>query len=273
VNNPFFGLSEFTGTGLAAQRIARSQLLRPFPHFASVTATLPIGISWYHSLQVSVEKRMSKGLTFQSSWTWSKFMERVDFRNESDDRPEQVISPEDFTHRFVLSAIYELPFGRGKRLFGNAGRFTQALVGGWQLQGWFEGQTGNALGFGNALFTGDIKDIALPVSERTAERWFNVDAGFNRNPQQQLASNLQTLPSLFNGIRADGINNWDLSMFKNFRIGERFTGQLQFQSYNALNHVQFAAPNTNPVNTAFGAIVDEKGHGQRQVTLGFKVLF
>jgi hypothetical protein len=273
VNNPFFGLPEFSGSSLAGQRVARSQLLRPFPHFSSVQATLPIGISWYHSLQVGVEKRMSQGLTFQSSWTYSKFMEQVEFRNVSDDRPEQVISPQDYTHRFVVSAIYEMPFGRGKRLLGNAGRLTDALVGGWQLQGWFEGQTGDVLGFGNALFTGDIKDIELPVSERTAERWFNVDAGFNRNPQQQLASNLQTFPSRLNGVRADGINNWDIALFKNFRITEKYRGQFQLQSYNALNHVQFAAPNTNPVNTAFGQVTAEKGHGQRQITLGVKLLF
>ena len=273
VNNPFFGLPEFAGSSLAGQRIARSQLLRPYPHFTSVTANLPIGTSWYHSLQTGVEKRMSRGLTLQSSWTWSKFMERTEFLNDSDPRPEQVISPQDYTHRFVISTIYELPFGKGKPFLGNANRIVDGLFGGWQLQGWYEGQTGDALGFGNALFTGDLKNIPIPVSERRAERWFNTEAGFNRNPQEQLASNLQTLSSRFTGIRADGINNWDLSFFKNFRIAERATAQFQFQSYNALNHVQFGGPDTNPINTAFGTVVDEKGHGQRQITLGFKLLF
>ena len=273
VLNPFFGMPEFTGSNLAGRNVARSQLLRPFPHFTSITATLPIGVSWFHSMQVAAEKRMSGGITFQSSWTYSKFMERVAYRNDSDPMPEEVISPQDYTHRFVISSIYELPFGKGNKFLGNAGRWTNALLGGWQLQGWFEGQSGDVLGFGNALFTGNLKDIPIPVSERRAERWFNVDAGFNRNPQQQLASNLQGLSSQFGGIRADGINNWDLSLFKNFRIAERATGQFQLQSYNALNHVQFGPPNTSPVNTAFGSITDEKGHGQRQITLGFKLLF
>ncbi len=273
VANPFSGIPEFAGTGLSGQRIGRSQLLRPYPHFTDITANLPIGISWYHSLQVAAEKRMSDGLTFQTSWTWSKFMERVAYSNQTDPLPEQVISPEDFTHRFVISWIYELPVGRGKRLMTDLGGWQQFLFGGWQLQGWFEGQTGNALGFGNALFTGDIRNIPIPLTERRAERWFNVDAGFNRNTAEQLASNIQTFPSGFSGIRADGINNWDLSLFKNFRIKERATAQLRFESYNALNHVQFAAPNTSPANTAFGSIVDEKGHGQRQITLGFKVVF
>jgi hypothetical protein len=81
------------------------------------------------------------------------------------------------------------------------------------------------------------------------------------------------MPSRFNGIRADGINNFDLSMFKNYRVKERYTVQFRLESYNTLNHVQFDAPNTTPTSSAFGTINAEKGHGQRQITLGLKLLF
>lgn len=273
VNNPFFGIPEFTGTGLANQRVGVAQLLRPYPHFGSITASFPAGYSYYHSLQVGVEKRMSNGLTFQTSWTYSKFMEGVSYKNETDLAPEKVISPQDFTHRFVLSSIYEFPFGKGRHFFSNMGNVTDAIFGGWQLQGWYEGQTGDTLGFGNAIFNGDIKSVELPVSERRAERWFNADAGFNRNSAQVLANNIIGISTRFNGIRADGINNFDLSLFKNFRIKERGTIQVRIENYNALNHVQFGAPNTNPVNAAFGSITGEKGHGQRQITLGVKAVF
>jgi hypothetical protein len=273
VNNPFFGIAEFTGTGLANQRVGVAQLLRPYPHFGSISTTLPAGYSYYHSLQVAAEKRMSGGLTFQSSWTYSKFMEAIGYRNETDPAPEKVISDQDYTHRFVLSTIYELPFGRGRRWFSSLGGLRDAVFGGWQLQGWYEGQTGDVLGFGNAIFNGNLKDIELPVSERRAERWFNVDAGFNRNSAEVLVNNLQGLSSRFNGVRADGINNFDLSAFKNFRIKERATLQIRVENYNALNHVQFAGPNTNPINAAFGSITGEKGHGQRQMTFGAKVVF
>jgi len=166
-----------------------------------------------------------------------------------------------------------LPFGRGKRFFPQMNRAVDAVFGGWQAQGWYEGQTGEALGFGNAIFTGDIRNVELPVNQRTAERWFNVDAGFNRNSAAVLANNLIGLSTQFNGIRADGINNFDLSLFKNFQITERSRLQLRFENYNALNHVQFAAPNTNSINAAFGSITGEKGHGQRQVTIGAKLMF
>lgn len=273
VNNPFFGLAEFTGTGLANQRVGVGQLLRPFPHFGNITVNLPAGYSYYHSLQVAAEKRMSNGLTFQSSWTWSKFMEGSGYLNDTDPFLEKVISDQDFTHRFVISTIWELPVGRGRKWFSGMRGFANHLFGGWQLQGWFEGQTGQALGFGNAIFTGNLKDIELPVSQRRAERWFNINAGFNRDPQQVLANNLQTFNSRFNGVRSDGINNFDFSLFKNLRVREGATAQFRIENYNALNHVQFANPNTNPVSAAFGAITAEKGHGQRQITLGIKLIF
>ncbi len=273
VTNPFFGIPDFAGTGLANQRVGVAQLLRPFPHFGSISTTFPAGYSYYHSLQVGMEKRMSGGLTFQSSWTYSKFMEGVSYLNDTDFAPEKVISPQDFTHRFVLSTIYELPVGRGKFFFTDMRGVRDAVFGGWQLQGWFEGQTGDALGFGNAIFNGDLHAIELPVSQRSELRWFNVDAGFNRNSSQVLVNNIRTLNSRFNGIRADGINNFDLSLFKNFRIKERASLQIRMESFNSLNHVQFAGPNTNPVNAAFGSITGEKGHGQRQMTFGVKVIF
>jgi Carboxypeptidase regulatory-like domain/TonB dependent receptor len=185
--NPFSGIREFAGSSLGVVNIMRSQLLRPFPHFTSVTVREPNGFSYYHSLQIEVEKRLSKGLMFISSWTWSKFMEGISYLNDTDPIVEKVISDQDYPHRFVFSGIYELPFGKGKKFLTNAGGLLDAIAGGWQLQGWFEGQSGQALGFGNAIFRGDLKDITLPRSERTAERWFNVDAGFERTATRQLA--------------------------------------------------------------------------------------
>jgi hypothetical protein len=119
-------------------------------------------------------------------------------------------------------------------------------------------QSGDALGCGNAIFFGDLQDIPLPVSQRKAERWFNVDAGFERGSSRALGSTIRTLPSHFNNVRADGINNFDLSMFKNYRVKERYTLQFRLESYNTLNHVQMGPPNTTPTATAFGTINAER---------------
>jgi len=275
VTNPFYGIPEFAGTARGSNlRFNRDQLLLPYPHLTGLTASLPLGYSWYHSMQARAEKRLSKGVTFQAGWTWSKLMEAIGFRNDSDPFPEEVISDQDFTHRFILSGIFELPIGKGKPLLGNVRGVLNGLLSGWSVQGWYEGQTGDALGFGtNTIFTGNLKDIPLPKSQRTAERWFNINAGFERDSAKQLANNIQTFPRRFSGVRADGINNFDLSLFKSFRIRERLRAQFRLETFNTLNHVQFAGPNTTPTSTAFATITGEKGHGQRQVTLAIKLIF
>ncbi len=275
VANPFYGLPGFEGTARGSNlRFNRNQLVLPYPHFTGLVATQPIGYTWYHSMQTRVEKRMSHGVTFQVGWTWSKLMEALSFRNDSDPYLEEVVSDQDFTHRLTVSGIFELPVGRGKLLLGNAGGLLNGLLGGWSVQGWFEGQTGDALGFGtNTIFYGNVKDIPLPKSQRSVERWFNTEAGFERDTARQLVSNIATFPSRFSGVRADGINNFDLSVFKVFRIREGLRAQFRFETFNTLNHVQLGAPNTGVTNTAFGTITGEKGHGQRQLTLAVKVIF
>ena len=273
VTSPFYGVPEFLGTGLASNRTAKSNLLKPFPHFGDVTNTQPAGTSWYHSLQAIFEKRLSGGFTVQAAYTWSKFMEATAYLNPTDPAPEHVISDLDFPQRFTISGIFELPFGKGRRFGASMPGLLENLTGGWQLQSWYEGQSGNALGFGNVTFYGNLHDIVLPISERYPTQWFNTNAGFEKSNSKALASNIRALGTRFTGIRADGINNLDTSLFKNVRIKERFTAQFRIETYNTLNHVQFAAPNTAPTNTAFGTVTAEKGHGQRQLTFGGKLIF
>lgn len=273
VPNPFAGIAAFTGSTLTAANIARSQLLRPYPAFGDITYNSNGGFSWYHGLTVNFEKRFSSGLLFQTNWTWSKFMEATTFLNGGDARPYRSISDQDATHRYTMNVLYEIPIGQGKRLFGGMNRWLDLAIGGWQVQGSYEGQSGYPLGFGNMIFNGDLANIPLAVSERRAERWFNTAAGFETRAAMQLASNVRTAALRFSGVRADGINNLDASLMKKFRVTEQLTGQFRLEGINAANHVQFADPNTTVTNSAFGAVTGERGHGQRQINFVFKLIF
>ena len=104
------------------------------------------------------------------------------------------------------------------------------------------------------------------------DRWFNVDAGFEKNTSRQLASNLRTMPSRYSGICGDGINNWDLSMIKNMRINERLRFQFRTEFINAWNHTQFSAPNTTPSSTAFGTVTSESQYA-RTIQFAAKLTF
>jgi hypothetical protein len=247
--NPFRGTHPIYGAN-----ISRANLLRPYPQFGSITVEEPIGYNWYHSLQVRAEKRFSRGYTFQLAYTWSKLMEAVEFLNATDPMPYEVISGMDRPHRLALSGIYELPFGRGRPLANSLPRALDTIVGGWQLNGIVTWQSGQALGFGNALFIGNIEDIALPSSQRNADRWFNINAGFNRASNQQLASNIRTFPLRFSGVRGDAQNRWDISALKNFTIVERLRMQFRAECFNALNHTNLNNPNTTPTSSSFGVI-------------------
>src|SRR5262245_62423285 len=88
---------------------------------------------------------------------------------------------------YTLSALldsHSLPTRRSSDL---------KLISGWQVQGIYTAQSGAPLGFGNAIFVGDLKDIPLPKNQRTPDRWFNVDAGFERNRSEEHTSELQSL--------------------------------------------------------------------------------
>lgn len=273
VRNPFQGLPEFTGSAMAGANVARSQLLKPFPHFVDLNADDDIGYSWYHSMQVRIERRFAQGFTVHGSYTWSKFMEAVELLNDADARPTEVISPQDRTHHVAITAIYELPFGRGRHFLASSRGVVDHVIGGWQVQGIYQGQTGPPLNFGNVAFYGNINDIQLPKSERTAERWFNTAAGFERDPAKQLANNLRTFPLRLPGVRSDGFNQWDLSVFKNFRITERVRFQLRAEAQNALNHAMFNPPNAAPTNSNFGQVTATQFPEQRRINLAGKLTF
>jgi hypothetical protein len=266
--NPFYPL--LPNTGRSGQTIGRSVLLGKYPHFGSVSTTTNEGRSWYQSLQLRVERRFAQGFTVQGAYTWSKFFEATTFLNAADAAPARVVSDQDYPHRLSLSGIYELPFGRGRRFASQASGFVNALAGGWQVQAIYAGQSGQALGFGNFLFYGNLHDI--PIAATSPERWFNTEAGFERDAAKQLSWNLRTTSVRFTGIRGDGINRFDASVIKNTALTEKTRLQFRAEFLNFCNHVMFANPNTDPTSTAFGAVTSEKGYARR-IQLGLKLIF
>ncbi len=272
VPNPFFGLPEFAGTGLSGRTVNRAQLTRPYPHFTSLTSVDDVGFSWYHSLQVRFEKRFSRGLAFNASYTFSKLMEATSFLNDTDPIPEAVISDSDRPHRFATAAVWEVPVGRGRRYGARLHPWLNAAVGGWQLQVIYQAQSGPALGFGNIIYRGHLHDIVLPRNQRTIDRWFNTEAPFERDPRRQLAWNIRTFPTRLTGLRGPGDNYWDASLAKVFPIGERVRLQLRTNWEGATNTPQFGNPNTSVTSTLFGMITSTRGEARR-IYVGAKLMF
>jgi Carboxypeptidase regulatory-like domain/TonB dependent receptor len=281
IPNPFFGLLPATAaSALQGQNIARERLLRPYPHFDAVNTTTNEGESWYHALQLNLQRRFSNGYTIASSYTFSRFTEAFEFLNAGDPEPWKGVSAVDVPHRFTLNGIIELPFGRGRPVGGDVNAFVDALIGGWQLSGIYTYQSGFPLAWGNIIFTGNLDDIALPASERTVARWFNTDAGFNKVAAQQLASNVRTFPLRLDSVRSDTVSNVDLSLIKNTSVVGK-TLELRFDALNAFNHPLFPRGNgtstgiiTTPTAANFGQTVSSTQENYaRRVQVSVKFLF
>jgi hypothetical protein len=186
-------------------------------------------------------------------------MDATEFLNSVDPLPYEAISTLDRPHRLVASAIWELPFGRGRRFGSKMFAPLEFLAGGWQLSGIVQKQSGAPLGFGDVwtLFSGDSRNIKLPKDQRSVDKWFNTDAGWNKNAAQVLASNLRASALRFSNIRSDGQSRWDLSAIKRFRLTEKVTFQFRAECLNAMNHPNLLGPNTTTTNTAFGTITGQ----------------
>lgn len=287
VTNPLRGLAP--GTDVNNPIIQRLQLLRPFPQFGDITTQRFDGSSVYHSGQFRVERRFAQGYTVLTSYTFSKLIERASLLNPTDPELEKRISRDDVPHRFVLSGIYELPFGRGRRFGKNIGRLANLLIGGYQLNGIYQYQSGRPLDFfrdnnfanDNRAYFGDPSQLRADIGSDTAgptDRVFDVSGfyvGGVINPSAQnfrLVNNIRTFPSRLTGLRGQAVGLADLSIIKNLEFTERVRLQLRGEFLNAFNTPIFNDPSLDPTSTNFGRVTSQ-ANLPRNVQLGIKLVF
>jgi hypothetical protein len=271
VTNPMAGL--IPGTSLNGSTISRAQLLLPFPQFTSVGMIDYQGYTWYNAFQLRAERRFANGFTGQFNYTFSKQMDATEYLNPADPRPSKVISAFDRPQQIGFSSIYELPFGRGRHYGSSVNAVTDGFIGGWQLGAIWLVTSGEPFGFGNFIFTGNLSDIPLPTDQRSVDRWINTDAGFVKDPAQQLAYNVRTASLRYSGIRAGAYNSWDISVLKNTKIHERHEIQFRAEFLNTFNHqTAFAPPDTDPTSSTFGQVTNSYSI-PRTIQLGIKYLF
>jgi hypothetical protein len=206
-------------------------------------------------------------------------MEATDLLNASDLRPTEMISAFDTPHRLAVSWIYELPFGKGKPFGDTNNPVVSRLLGGWQVTGIYAWQVGPPLNFAtNVIYLGG--EVALPEDQRTLNRWFDVTR-FDRRPPsanvQPTGRNIRTFPLRFSNIRAQNINNVDLSIFKNTAITETTKIQLRMDLINAFNRPWLFSGSqisVNPTANNFGQITaGNQANYARRVQLMLKFIF
>lgn len=284
-DNPSF---DPTGTIPISQRI-------PYPAFSWILLTYNGGWSSYNGLAARIQKRFSNGMFLQAAYTYSH---ALDLGNTDDFSFSQCCfktldkgnSDYDVRHRFVLSYVYDLPFGRGKRFFSNASGVVDKVVGGWQVSGVTTFSSGqwqtvslpvDWQDFG--AFSTSVPDKVGPAypAVRTHSNWYNINSFvFPGCPVGDFSPNTTNCPN-GNYVQGNagrhtlvepGINNWDVSAFKNIPITERLSTQFRAEFYNAWNHTQYGAPSAGLSPGSFG-VIGGVLEPPRVIQLALKVLF
>ena len=282
-------------------RLSASSPISPNTGLTNITQRESGGNSSYNALWLTANKRFARGLTFNTSYTFSK---SIDYNSRTNQgivvqdsfnlRGNRGLSDFDARHRFVISTIYELPF-KGNRLFE-----------GWQLSAVVQDQSGNPLNIlSGSTSTTNINsltgiatirpDVIAPIKMiRDVNQWFSNAVCDPTDPANCPAGSTFAIPVSFvngsrvlhfgnlgrNSVTGPPFHNVDFSVLKNTTIREAIRTQFRAELFDLFNHANFGNPGltATPGSTTFGVIrqtrfpTGESG-SSRQVQFTLKVIF
>jgi hypothetical protein len=287
VANPFFGSITAAECGLNQPTIPRGQLLRPFPEYCNVENNqMPGAFSSYQSVKFNYNHQWSQGLQVLVSFTISKYIDdssgpegwatpgQVTVLNAYNLAAEKSLDFDDIPKSLVISYIYSMPYGHGRKYGSDVNKFANATLGGWQISGVTTFKDGFPLAIGddtnntNAFSSAQRPNLVgnPHVANPTVNEWFNTDA-FAQPAPYTFGDTPRTMPNL----RCAGINNWDINFQKSWSWGEKRSVQLRGELYNAFNHPYFYAPDQFLGDPTFGQVTIA-GFG-RSIQLGMKIIW
>ena len=270
---------------------SRNQLRRLVPVTIEKGVIIPLqnvfeeqstGFSNYNGGTLRVEKRFSQGLTFLTSYSFSKAMsDNPGWRGGGQGlssagaqdilniRAEKGLADLDHRQRFTVASVYELPIGKNSR------GFVKHIIGGWATDGIVQLQTGlpmtpqhagdiGQMGTNQALRPDLVCNPNLARGQQTVEKFFNTDCIVRQNPIRFGTSGRSVITS-------PGTIGIDLSARKNFNFGEKVKMQFRSEFFNAVNHSNFNPPNKLLGNAAFGRITSARD--SRIIQFGLKLAF
>src|SRR5262249_53592117 len=263
----------------------QSQADRPYPQFSNVTLIAPtLGFSNYYAGLVRFQKRYAHGLSVGSNYTFSKFLANISdpgtnlgddagpYSNFYNRRADYGYEQNDIRHRFTFNAVYELPFGAGRRWLntGMAGK----IVGGWSLSNVTTVQSAPPMtvvtqtNTTNSFSAGSLRANVLRdpnlSSGRSVTGWFDTTAFAQPAPFQFGNEGLGI-------VRGASLAVTDFSVLRELRITERIRMQFRGEFLNALNHTNFNLPGHTFGGPGFGVISGSSA--ARTVQVGARIAF
>jgi len=278
LNNPASVLPYPSFNGTVAQS------LRPYPQYSFINTAAygeNRGQLSYNALTAKLERRFHNGFNLLASYTWSKILTdtgniiggslggayTANIQNPDNLKAEKAVSPEDTPQIFVISYIYDLPFGKNKAIGGNASGVLNQIIGNWQVAGITIATTGNwytptdiSTNLSTSDGGGEVANASRP----------NVVGNPNGHPCvpgtlfNTCAFATNTVVGSFgdagrNIIQGPGSQNWDISVFKLFPIREQIHLEFRAEFFNAFNHYgpEFDNPGSFNTNIATQHGLDE----------------
>jgi hypothetical protein len=254
-----------------ASTVANTQARRPYQDFSRVGLYESSNNTNYHAMELTAEKRYSKGFSLLASYTWSKKMDDYGWTHPFDRRFDYGLSGEDVPHNFKFSNVWEVP---GVSRGGPLGK----LVNGWSLNSMVTWQSGfpfriasgrdnscTGVGRDRADFLGGTADLSddRPRAE-VIERYFDISR-FVPNAIGTFGNSGKNI------LRGPRFFNIDLGVLKNTPVTERVSVQLRGEFFNLFNNVNLNLPNSTQNSAQFGRITSALD--PRIIQFALKLLF
>ena len=219
----------------------------------------------YNSLQATLNRRFTQGLLIKSAYTFSKAIDEANYSDWTESPwsaiayryRNRALAAFDTPHNFQLGAVYELPFGPGKK-WAQTGT-TGAIFGGWQLNGLFAAysgrpfqltSSGSSLNMPGNLQTPDqVKDNVEIFGKVGDDGTYFDTTAFKRVTEVRFGNVGR------NTMRGPGVANLDLSLFRSFKLGQQTNLQFRAEAFNATNTPHFNNPNGNVNSSNFGKVL------------------
>ncbi|MSV30816.1 MAG: hypothetical protein EXQ52_19020 [Bryobacterales bacterium] len=273
---PTFGANPgLKGTGGWGTQATVRQALRPYPQYNSIDTASGggdhSGHSTYHAFMIRFEKRYSAGLQFQTSYVFSKILTDADSywvggaaMDHFNRGLEKSIGQFDVPHNFKMGAVYDLPFGRGKKFLSGNGA-ANWIAGGWRVSGTAFYASGIPLGLGTSnslpLFSGGLRPIISTYDGWRAptkggdfdpfvDRFVQPASFFPAQPANTFGNQTRYNPKL----RQFGNYNENISIAKSFPIREQMRIDFRAEAFNAFNRVRFGTGSLQLQNNQFGQL-------------------
>ncbi len=292
VANPFYGVITSPTSVLSAKTIPAWRLLVPYPQYSSVMLSpdTPGSSSSFNALTMKYQERLKAGLSLLATAQFSKAIDNVsetqvwEIKNYTRDinnlSAERSISGHDVPRDFRMTALWELPIGRGKALGGNMGRVMNAVVGGWRASAVVRFANGLPLQFTSTNSNGvygyvvqrpnitSLSDLANVAGGKSPDHWFNTAAVSVPAPYT-----IGTAPRYISNERMGMLDCPDLMLSKQWLYREHYRLQFRAEAYNVSNTPQYGGANTSVTSSAFGTVTGTTNVGPRNIQLGMRVEF